>query len=167
METSDYDETTVRTVLARLNIKRDDVYKKVAVISGGERVKVQLVKILMSDLHVLMLDEPTNFLDIHTIEALDNMLQNHPATIILVSHDKMFRENVTDVDYEIKDGRLISDQTAAPIDNTEEELMILDNKIAEVLGKLSVEPTEALDQEFNRLIQKKRVLNSKDNERRQ
>lgn len=158
MATSDYDETTVRTVLARLNIKRDDVYKKVEVISGGERVKVQLVKILMSDIHVLMLDEPTNFLDIHTIEALDSMLQAYPATIILVSHDKMFRENITDIEYEIRDGRLITEQIAEPIDNTEEELMVIENKITEVLGKLSLEPTEALDNEFNHLIQKKRVL---------
>lgn len=167
MASSDYDETTVRTVLARLNIKRDDVYKKVEVISGGERVKVQLVKILLSDIQVLMLDEPTNFLDIHTIEALDSMLQAYPATILLVSHDKMFRENIADIEYEIKDGRMISDQTASPINDTEEELMIIDNKIAEVLGKLSVEPSEALDEEFNRLIQVKRVLNSKDDERRQ
>src|SRR5699024_10802999 len=116
---------------------------------------------------VLMLDEPTNFLDIHTIEALDSMLQAYPATILLVSHDKMFRENIADIEYEIKDGRMISDQTASPINDTEEELMIIDNKIAEVLGKLSVEPTEALDKEFTRLIQVKRVLNSKDDERRQ
>lgn len=166
-KTSLYDETTVRTVLARLGIKREAVHKKVHVISGGERVKVQLVKILLSDIQVLMLDEPTNFLDIHTLEALEEMLESHPATIILVSHDKVLRDSVTDIEYAVKDGRLISDQKASPIDDTEEELMILDNKIAEILGKLSIEPSEALDREFHHLIQEKRVLKDKANERRQ
>lgn len=165
--TSQYDETTVRTVLARLGIRREAVHKKVKVISGGERVKVQLVKILLSDIHVLLLDEPTNFLDIHTLEALEDMLLNHPAAIILVSHDKVLRDNVTEIEYEVKGGRLITDQTAPPVNDTEEELMVLDNKIAEILGKLSVEPSEALDKEFQRLIKEKRVLKNKDDEGRQ
>lgn len=158
MTSSNYDETTVRTVLARLDIKRDDVYKKIDVSSGGERVKVQLAKILMSDIHVLMLDEPTNFLDIHTIEALENMLRHYPATILLVSHDKRFRENVTEINYDIKDKKLISDKTAEPVDDTKEALMVTENRITEVLGRLSVEPSEELDQEFKRLIKEKRVL---------
>src|SRR5690625_2600309 len=166
-ETSLYDETTVRTVLARLGIRREAVHRKVRVISGGERVKVQLVKILMSDIQVLMLDEPTNFLDIHTLEALEEMLVNHPATIILVSHDKVLKDRVTDIEYEVKDGSLISDQTVAHIDNVDEELMIIENKISDVLGRLSIEPNEELDQEFNRLIKEKRVLKDKEDERRQ
>src|SRR5699024_5289132 len=87
---SSYDETTVRTALARLNIKGDEVHKTVSVISGGERVKVQLVKLLMSNSQVLILDEPTNFLDVHSIEALEDMLKSYPGLIILVSHDKRF-----------------------------------------------------------------------------
>lgn len=158
MSSSDYDETTIRTVLARLGIRRDDVHKKVGIASGGERVKVQLVKILMSDVHVLMLDEPTNFLDIHTIEALESMLQNYPATIILVSHDKVFRENITGITYHIEEGRLVSDQVAEPLDDTKEALMVIENRITEVLGRLSLEPTEELDREFNRLLREKRVL---------
>lgn len=166
MTASRYDETTVRTVLARLNIKRDAVYKKINIISGGERVKVQLVKILMADTQLMMLDEPTNFLDIHTIEALEDMLQNHPAAIILVSHDRIFRENITDTNYNIEDGKLHSDQTAESLDDTAEALMVLENKITEVLSRLSLEPTEALDAEFNRLLEEKRVLLKKRDKRR-
>ena len=167
METSIYDETTVRTVLARLGIRREAVHKKIHVISGGERVKVQLVKILMSDIQVLMLDEPTNFLDIHSVEALENMLIDHPATIILVSHDKVLRDNVTETVYTIEDSSLISDQTAEPIDSVQEELMIIENKISDVIGRLSMAPSEELDQEFARLIKEKRVLKDKEDERRQ
>src|SRR5699024_8365771 len=65
METSIYNETRVRTALSRLAIVKYVVFKPVSATSGGERVKVQLIKILMSDAAVLLLDEPTNFLDIH------------------------------------------------------------------------------------------------------
>src|SRR5699024_395168 len=103
-ETSLYDETTVRTMLARLGIRREAVHRKVRVISGGERAKVQLVKILMSDIQVLMEEEPTNLLDSHTLDALEEIDVNQPATIILEYHDKVLKERVHDIEYEVKDG---------------------------------------------------------------
>lgn len=108
---SNYDETTVRTALARLNIKGDEVHKTVSVISGGERVKVQLVKLLMSNSQVLILDEPTNFLDVHSIEALEDMLKSYPGLIILVSHDKRFRNSIAETSYNIEDCKLVNPDT--------------------------------------------------------
>src|SRR5690606_14485503 len=60
---SKHDETLIRTVLARMHFFRDDVYKPVKVLSGGERVKTALAKLFLSDINTLILDEPTNFLD--------------------------------------------------------------------------------------------------------
>lgn len=158
MTTSNYGETTIRTALARLNIKRDDVHKKIHVISGGERVKVQLVKLLMSKSQVLILDEPTNFLDVHSIEALEEMLQNYPGLIILVSHDKRFRENIAGTSYYIEDRKLINDIQPAPRIQTEDELLVLETKISRVLGELSLDPTPELEEEFELLIKEKNDL---------
>jgi pleuromutilin/lincosamide/streptogramin A transport system ATP-binding/permease protein len=158
MGTSHYDETTVRTVLARLNIKREDVYKQVQVTSGGERVKIQLVKMLMADHQVLLLDEPTNFLDIHTIEALEEMLIAYPGTLILVSHDKRFRENIVSRTFNIENAKLVEDIEITDEDATEQSLMLIDNKISEVLGRLSIAPSEELEKEFDRLLKEKQKL---------
>jgi ATP-binding cassette subfamily F protein 3 len=69
---------------------KDDVFKKVADLSGGERNRLALCKLVLSEPEVLMLDEPTNHLDIPSIEALENALQNYTGTIIVVSHDRFF-----------------------------------------------------------------------------
>ncbi|WP_411842258.1 ribosomal protection-like ABC-F family protein [Salinicoccus sp. HZC-1] len=158
METSIHDETTIRTALAGLAISKNDVYKNISVTSGGERVKIQLVKMLMSDAHVLFLDEPTNFLDIHTIEALENMIKDFPGTILLVSHDTMFREKTTDRSYAIKDKQLVEEVEIKEKDKSEEDLMIIDTRITEVLGKMSEGTTGELEQEFQSLLKQKKDL---------
>lgn len=88
------DESTVRTTFARLNLRGEDVFKPVGVLSGGERAKTALVKLLVSDLNVLLLDEPTNHLDVFTMEALEKLLQEYAGTILFVSHDRTFVSNV-------------------------------------------------------------------------
>lgn len=158
MPDAEYDETTVRTMLARLNIRRDDVYKPVRVISGGERVKVQLIKLLTADHQVLLLDEPTNFLDIHTIEALEQLLNKYPGTIILVSHDERFRNNIVDRSFFINQKELKDNSTASERDGDSESLMVIENKISEVVGKLSISPSAELEEEFNQLLKKKKTL---------
>ncbi len=161
MQSSIYDETTVRTALARLAISGKDVYKIVSVTSGGERVKIQLVKMLMSDAQVLLLDEPTNFLDIHTIEALEKMLIDFPGTVLLVSHDRMFRENTTNRSFAIKDRLLSEEIDIREKDDTEENLMLIETKITEVLSKMSNGATNELDLEFQDLLRQKNDLMSK------
>ena len=73
---------------------KDDVFKKVADLSGGERNRLALCKLVLSAPEVLMLDEPTNHLDIPGIEALENALQNYTGTIIAVSHDRFFLDSI-------------------------------------------------------------------------
>ena len=155
---SNYDETAVRTALARLNIKNDEVHKKVSVISGGERVKVQLVKLLMSNSQVLILDEPTNFLDVHSIEALEEMLKSYPGLIILVSHDKRFRESIAAVSYNIQNRQLVNPDTPPPRNPSKDELLVLETQITRVLSDLAEGSTPELEEEFQRLIKQKNQL---------
>ena len=84
------DEATARTVLARLNLRGDDVFKHVGVLSGGERAKVALARLLLSDANLLVLDEPTNHLDLFTLQALESLLAGYGGTLLFVSHDAAF-----------------------------------------------------------------------------
>ncbi|MBQ3078935.1 MAG: ABC-F type ribosomal protection protein [Clostridia bacterium] len=90
---SGHDESTCRTVLARMNIRGDDVFKKTRVMSGGECAKTALAKLILSPANLLILDEPTNHMDIFTLEALEEMLSSYAGTLVFVSHDRRFVEN--------------------------------------------------------------------------
>ncbi|MEG0985017.1 MAG: ABC-F family ATP-binding cassette domain-containing protein [Clostridia bacterium] len=83
-------ESEVRTVLARMNLRGDACHKLVQCLSGGERAKVALTKLLISDVSLLILDEPTNHLDLCALEALEGLLRDSAATLLLVSHDRQF-----------------------------------------------------------------------------
>ena len=168
MSTSIQDETTVRTVLARLHFFRDDVYKTVNILSGGERVKVAFAKIFVSDSNMLILDEPTNFLDIEALEALEELLIDYEGTLLFVSHDRVFVNNIANRIFSIEDNKLnIFDGTyehyknyspKPAADTNKQELLVIENKITEVLGKLNLEPSEELDQEFQELLRLKNKL---------
>lgn len=96
MQDSVQNQTVARTVLARLLLPGDEVYKKVAMLSGGERIKVSFAKLFVSDANVLLLDEPTNYLDMMSIEALQSMLCEYEGTVLFVSHDRAFVNAVAD-----------------------------------------------------------------------
>lgn len=101
-----YDENFVRINLDGFGFKGDDVFKKVSSLSGGEKVKIALCKILLSDNNLIILDEPTNYLDIKSMESLETALINCNKTLIVVSHDRNFISNVCDYILEI-DNNLI------------------------------------------------------------
>lgn len=103
---SDKDEGTCRTVLARLNLPGDNVFKKVAVLSGGERAKVALARLLLSNANFLILDEPTNHLDIFSMEALESLLTAYQGTLLFVSHDREFVEKVATRQIRIENKRI-------------------------------------------------------------
>lgn len=106
MRDSVQQETVARIILARLLIQGDAVYKRVEVLSGGEKIKVAFAKIFVSNANVLLMDEPTNYLDMQSIEALENVLKEYEGTVLFVSHDRAFVNNVADRLLLIKDRRI-------------------------------------------------------------
>ncbi|MBY7142125.1 Vga family ABC-F type ribosomal protection protein [Virgibacillus sp. NKC19-3] len=166
--TSNQDETFIRTVLARLHFFREDVYKNVQVLSGGERVKVAFAKLFVSDINTLLLDEPTNFLDIEAVEALEELLLDYEGTVLLVTHDRRFIQHIANrvltienQEIHVFDGTYEAYKNHVPqveADPVEEELLLLETKISETLSKLSIEPSEALEQEFQELLRRKKAL---------
>jgi len=166
--TSVQTESFVRTVLARLHFFRDDVYKEVNVLSGGERIKVALAKLFVSDINTLILDEPTNFLDLESVEALESLLQEYEGTILFVSHDRRFIEKVgtkilaiENSEIQIFDGTYEEYKNYEPQeerDDLAEQKLLIETKITEVLSRLSIEPSEALDREFQALLAEKRKI---------
>ncbi|HLS90780.1 MAG TPA: ABC-F family ATP-binding cassette domain-containing protein, partial [Limnochordia bacterium] len=88
------DETLVRTVLGRMGIRKESALKQIADLSWGERAKVLLARLILGDHDLLILDEPTNYLDIETQDVLLEALSGFPGGIIFVSHDRYFLDTL-------------------------------------------------------------------------
>ncbi|MEP3209233.1 MAG: ribosomal protection-like ABC-F family protein [Maribacter sp.] len=93
-------------ILQGLGFKRADFNQKTETFSGGWRMRIELAKLLLQSNDVLLLDEPTNHLDIESIIWLENFLKSYPGAVVIVSHDKMFLDNVTNRTIEISLGRI-------------------------------------------------------------
>lgn len=176
MDSSIYDETLVGISLVRMGFSREDFKKKAGVLSGGERVKASLCKIFTSDFNVLILDEPTNYLDIYAMEELEDTLKNLEITILIVSHDRRFLSNICDGFLIIKDGKLIEfngtyDEYVKfkdkPITQeiNKDYRIILENKLSEVISLISIETAkgnkkdiEELEAQYNEIVRKLRDI---------
>jgi len=88
--------TEVRSALARFLFYGEDVFKKINVLSGGEKVRLKLCEILKKGANLLLLDEPTNHMDIVGKESLEEMLKKYKGTLLFVSHDRYFVNKVAD-----------------------------------------------------------------------
>ncbi|MBS4537934.1 ABC-F type ribosomal protection protein [Clostridium sp. D2Q-11] len=169
MKNSIQNETTARTLLSRLLFKREDIKKNIEVLSGGERVKVAFAKIFLSDINFIILDEPTNYLDIPSIEALEEVLLEYEGSLLLVTHDKTFIDRVANkiITIEDKKIRIFNGWYSEYIERQEnkinfgqeedeKKLLVLQNRMSEVMGKLSLMPSDEekiiLDKEFNQLV---------------
>ena len=104
---SDYNESKIRAVLHAMNFTGNDIKKSVLNLSGGEATRLVLCQLFLGRYNVLVLDEPTNFLDVFCIEALERFLHGYEGTVLLVSHDRTFVESVTDSVYEIEEQKLV------------------------------------------------------------
>ncbi|WP_417370390.1 ABC-F family ATP-binding cassette domain-containing protein [Gelidibacter japonicus] len=93
-------------ILQGLGFKREDFNKLTDTFSGGWRMRIELAKLLLQNNDILLLDEPTNHLDIESIIWLESFLKNYGGAVVIVSHDKMFLDNVTNRTIEISLGRI-------------------------------------------------------------
>lgn len=105
-ERSDYDESKIRAVLHAMNFTGNDLRKRTGDLSGGEAIRLVLCQLFLGRYNVLVLDEPTNFLDVVCIEALERFLKAYEGTVILVSHDRMFIDRVAERIYVIENQQL-------------------------------------------------------------
>lgn len=171
-----YDESFIRTNLDGFGFKGDIVFKQVSSLSGGEKVKVALCKVLLSDNNLMILDEPTNYLDIKSMEALESALINCNKTLIIVSHDRKFISNICDYILEIDNNNInefsgsyddyITFKNKPKINLKEKQnkdnLILLENRFSEVISLISTETDinkkNLLEDEYNSLLIKIREL---------
>lgn len=169
MKASSYPEYFARTILARLLFRRDEVYKKVSQLSGGERVRTCFAKIFCSDANVIILDEPTNYLDIYSMEAVENALKQYEGTLLFVSHDRKLISNIADRVIIIEDCKLntfegsyqeyLEFKKRAGTDDahdSQKQMLILERRLSEIISRLSMpgkgDDIAALDAEYKQLI---------------
>jgi macrolide transport system ATP-binding/permease protein len=169
-ETSNYTEQFIRTILSRLLFKREDVHKKVYMLSGGERVKTALAKIFLGNYNVLLLDEPTNYLDIQTKEALQKVLKAYPGTIVFVTHDRYFVKELATHVLIIENNKAVlkdidhlnATKTSVTKQDKETSLLAIEMELAETISKLSVvrkeEEKQLLEAKYTDLLRKKKQL---------
>ena len=98
--------TRLRDLLGAFLFKGEDIDKKVSVLSGGERARLGMAKLMLSPYNVLALDEPTNHMDIRSKDVLKQALKSFDGTLIVVSHDRDFLEGLVDKLYEFRDGKV-------------------------------------------------------------
>ena len=101
-------ETEIRTSLAKCMFRGNDVFKKVSSLSGGEKVRLILAKLLKQNINFLILDEPTNHIDIETRELLEEAIKEYSGTVLFVSHDRYFINNLAEIIVEVKEKRFFS-----------------------------------------------------------
>lgn len=154
-------QARVRTLLACLLFSGEAILKRVGVLSGGEKVRLALAKILLDDPDMLVLDEPTNGLDLASRERVEEALADYPGTMLLVSHDRYLLQRLASRVIQIKDGKLevftgtyseFADRAKPrPAQATAEERLLLETRLAQLSAALhnpGEGEAERLTQEF-------------------
>ena len=98
--------TKLRDILAQFLFRGEDIDKRVSVLSGGERARLGMAKLMLQEHNLLALDEPTNHMDIKSKDILKQALKAYDGTLLVVSHDRDFLDGLVDKIYEFKDGRV-------------------------------------------------------------
>ena len=156
--------TQIRNILAAFLFTGEDVYKKIADLSGGERGRVSLVKLMLSRANFLLLDEPTNHLDIVSKDVLENALTNFPGTVCYVSHDRYFINKTATRILDLTENRLLNyignyDYYIEKREAVEEAANLTSTEQAEKPADVSESKKEWIDNK-TALAQKKKVKNA-------
>ncbi|MDY0256793.1 ribosomal protection-like ABC-F family protein [Gudongella oleilytica] len=162
LKDSPYSETYVRTMLGRLLFRRDDVHKRIEMLSGGEKVKACVAKLILSDNNLLIMDEPTNYLDIASIEALEEAMSDHEGSMLFATHDRALIDRIAtglliitgkkivrfDGNYE----EYLQYGSRIKKDDSSEILAVLENRLSILVGQLAsinyTEEKNKLEQEY-------------------
>ena len=137
----------LRDILGAFLFKGEDIDKKVAVLSGGERARLAMAKLILKPYNLLALDEPTNHMDIRSKDILKQALQAYDGTLIIVSHDRDFLDGLVDKLYEFRDGRV-----KEHLGGVQE---FLERRKLENLSELERHNKEAVQEKPAEVIQKK------------
>lgn len=175
--TSQEDNTKVRTALANMGFSSEALGKKIAVLSLGERMKLKLLKMIREGCEVLILDEPTNHIDLHVREQLEETLLAYKGTLILVTHDRYMLEKLCDKllvfenkkitryeyglnEYLLRNKKLQEGkkENLSMCKKQLEEKLVLENKLAYLLGKMSMlskeaEAYKAFEKQYEEILQ--------------
>ena len=173
MDSSIYSENFARLLLARLLFKGNDIYKKVEVLSGGEQIKVSFAKILLQDINLLILDEPTNYLDINSLEVMEDTLKEYDTTLLFVSHDRSLITRVANQIMTVENNKIIcfngtftefkekNNKKKQNVD-VNMQIILLENRLSDIIGRLSIQlkkgELEALDKEYLEILDKLKEL---------
>lgn len=178
--TNKEEERQIRMALVQIGFSNDRLYDKVKVLSLGERMKLKLLLLIRQGCEVLILDEPTNHIDLHVREQLEETLKDYNGTLILVTHDRYMLEQLCDkllvfenqiirrYEYGIREYLERKEQKQVAQDeahrkemkSNKEDKMLLENEIAYIIGQLSREKQETpmyeeLDDKYQELIKKR------------
>ena len=163
----------LRNLLGAFLFRGDDIFKKVSVLSGGEKNRVALLKLLLKPVNLLILDEPTNHLDINSKDILLEALQHYSGTLLFVSHDRYFIENLATRVVEISGGSITDypgdyeyylwrkQEAEAPvIQNTADDSLSMNNDAEEAVSavKLDRQQEKAVKRERKKLERKAEEL---------
>ena len=178
--TNKEEERQIRMALVQMGFSNDRLYDKAEVLSLGERMKLKLLLLIRQGCEVLILDEPTNHIDLHVREQLEETLKDYSGTLILVTHDRYMLEQLCDkllvfenqiirrYEYGIREYLERKEQKQVAQDeahrkemkSNKEDKMLLENEIAYIIGQLSREKQgtpmyEELDNKYQELIKKR------------
>ena len=152
--------TKVRDILGSFLFSGDEVDKQVKVLSGGERNRLALAKLLLEPFNVLIMDEPTNHIDIKSKNVLKQALNNFEGTLILVSHDRDFLQGLTEKVYEFREGQV--KEFLGDIDDYLEQRNAMNFRVIEKVSKKEIhEKRETSKKKTNDYQEQKRLKSLK------
>ncbi|NCC79708.1 MAG: ABC-F family ATP-binding cassette domain-containing protein [Clostridia bacterium] len=156
------DKTKIRNLLGSMRITEDMVFQKIGTLSYGENLRVELCKLLLMECNLLILDEPTNFLDIETKEIIEEALRDYEGALLLISHDRYFVRAVAEEIWHLAEKKLtvyegnydyfLSKQI--PEKENQEDILIMEMNLAELAHRMTLagkEEKKKMEEEYFRI----------------
>jgi ATP-binding cassette, subfamily F, member 3 len=154
-------QSKAEEILEGIGFKTEDLHRPLKTFSGGWRMRVMLAKLLLEKPSLLMMDEPTNHLDLPSIEWVENYLRNYEGAIIIVSHDRIFLDNVVTKVVEVTQGQLISYEGNYSFYQQEKEVRMEIQNGAYENQQAKIKQTERFIERFRATASKSKLVQSR------